>query len=144
MQEESAPPPIPAHRLLRAFYALEFLIAVIAVFTAWSEVGGQGHLDMMAWEWKAGLAGAAAFAVVKATAAAIERDPAWNGRTLKWIAITFVLLAGCGVITYYYHLYEPQDEDQDEDQPLTSMIESPPRRGVSRCVLPFAGPRPHC
>ncbi len=132
-------------RILRLAYTAEFLIALIAVYTLWSEVGGQGHLDMMAWEWKAGLAGACAFAVVKATAAAIERDPAWNGRTLKWIAITLILLAGCGVLTYYYHLYEPQDEEEEDDQQVTSMIESPPRGGLSGCVLRrFDGSRPRC
>ena len=36
-------------RYLRLAYATQFLIAVIAVFTLWSQVGGQSHLDLMPW-----------------------------------------------------------------------------------------------
>jgi len=34
--------------LLRLAYATQFLIALIAVFVLWSQVGGQSHLDYMA------------------------------------------------------------------------------------------------
>ena len=35
-------------RLLHVLYAIEFLIALIAVYTVWGQVGGQNHLDYMA------------------------------------------------------------------------------------------------
>jgi len=39
----------PKH--LRFIYVFEFLIAVIAIFTAWSEVGGQAALDLIQCGW---------------------------------------------------------------------------------------------
>ena len=63
-------------RSLRLAYATQFLIAVIAVFMLWSQVGGQGHLDLMPWYLKLALGAGAAFAVVKATMAAVAGDRA--------------------------------------------------------------------
>ena len=99
---------------LRLAYAFEFLIAVIAVYVLWSEVGGQSHLDLMPWYFKLGLGAGAALAAVKATDSAVSQDHAWNGQTLKWFGITLVLLLGCGLASYYCHLYL---EDNGDDQP---------------------------
>jgi hypothetical protein len=102
--------------VLRLFYALEFLIALIATFTVWSQVGGQYHLDLMAWYWKLGLSVALSFAAVKATSAAVGGQRTWNSRTLKWISIILALSLACGAVTYYYHLTEPpQDEEDQQD-----------------------------
>jgi len=38
--------------VLRLAYATQFVIALIAVFVLWSEVGGQVHLDLMPWYFK--------------------------------------------------------------------------------------------
>jgi hypothetical protein len=111
--------------ILRLAYATQFLIALIAVFVLWSEVGGQTHLDLMPWYLKLGLGGGAAFAAVKSTAAAVGGQPAWNGRTLKWLGILLVLLVGCGLSSYYVHLYGESDEDQDQDQGVTSRVVQP-------------------
>src|SRR5438477_6936512 len=105
-------------KLLRIVYAAQYLLALIAVFTTWSQVGGQGHLDLMAWYLKLSLGLAIAYAIVRATSAAAGAERGWNGKTLRWIGILAVLAAVAGVITYYYHLYEPGDE-QDE-QPTTT------------------------
>ena len=101
----------------RLFYAIEFLIALIATYTVWSQVGGQGHLDMMAWYWKMGLGVGIAFATVKATAAAVGGARTWNGRTLRWVSIILALAMACGAVTYYYHLTEPPDEDEEDTAP---------------------------
>jgi len=93
---------------------MEFLIALIATYTVWSEVGGQGHLDLMAWYWKLGLGAAMAFAAVKATAAAVAGPRTWNSRTLKWISIILALSLACGAVTYYYHVTEPPPDDEDQ------------------------------
>jgi len=77
---------------LRLAYATQFLIALIAVYVLWSQVGGQSHLDLMPWYLKLGLGAGAALAVVKATGAAVSQENAWNGRTLKWFGILLVLL----------------------------------------------------
>ena len=100
--------------MLRLFYAVEFLIALIATFTVWSQVGGQYHLDLMAWYWKLGLGTAIAFATVKATAASVAGGRVWNSRTLKWISVILALVLACGAITYYYHLTEPPADDEDQ------------------------------
>lgn len=60
-------------RLLHVLYAIEFLIALIAVYTVWSEVGGQGHLDYMAWYWKAAMGPPAAYGIIRLTQAAVRR-----------------------------------------------------------------------
>src|ERR1035441_9251861 len=77
-------PPMP---ILRLAYATQFLIALIAVFVLWSEVGGQVHLDLMPWYFKLAFGAGAAFAMVKATAAAVSHEHPWNGQTLKWLGI---------------------------------------------------------
>ena len=59
--------------LLRLAYATQFLIALIAVFVLWSQVGGQSHLDYMAWQVKLLLGGAAAFSVEIGRASCRER-----------------------------------------------------------------------
>ncbi len=100
--------------VLRLFYAIEFLVALIATYTVWSQVGGQGHLDMMAWYWKLFLGGGIAFATVKASAAAAGNTRAWNSRTLKWISIILALSLACGAVTYYYHLTEPPPDDEED------------------------------
>src|SRR5579863_3612485 len=104
--------------ILRLAYTTQFLIALIAIFLVWSQVGGQGHLDLMPWYLKLVLSAATAFAIVKATMAAVSRDAAWNGGTLKWFGIMLALLILCGLTTYYYHLYGETDEDQQDESSI--------------------------
>jgi hypothetical protein len=101
---------------LRLAYVFEFLIAVIAVFVLWSEVGGQVHLDLIPWYLKLGLGVGAAFAVVKATAAAVEGKSAWNVQTLKWLALLMLLLVGCGLAAYYAHMYGEEESPEEQDE----------------------------
>jgi hypothetical protein len=68
----------------------------------------------MAWYWKLFLGAGIAFAAVKATAAAVAGQRAWNGRTLRWISIILALALACGAVTYYYHLTEPPPDDEDQ------------------------------
>src|ERR1017187_4038728 len=55
----------PPMSILRLAYATQFLIALMAVFVLWSQVGGQSHLDLMPWHLKLALGAGAAFAVVR-------------------------------------------------------------------------------
>jgi hypothetical protein len=105
--------------ILRLAYATQFLIAVIAVFMLWSQVGGQSHLDLMPWYLKLGLGVGAAFAVVKATLAAVAGPTGWNGGSVKWVGILVALLLGCGLASFYYHVYGESDEEQ-QDETVTS------------------------
>src|SRR5437016_2086057 len=107
--------------ILRLAYAAQFLIAVIAVYILWSQVGGQSHLDLMPWYLKLGLGAGAALATVKATAAAVAHEHAWNGSSLKWLGITLALLAGCGLASYYYYVYGESDEGDQQDTQTSAL-----------------------
>jgi len=115
---------------LRLAYATLYLIAVIAVFQVWSQVGGQSHLDLMPWYLKLALGAGAALAIVKTTASAVAQEHAWNAHTLKWFGILLVLLIGCGLASYYCHLYlEDEPDDQVDTQTSVGRLTSPaPRR----------------
>jgi hypothetical protein len=110
--------------ILRLAYATQFLIALIAVFLLWSQVGGQDHLDLMPWFIKLALGAGAAFAVVKATAASVSREPAWNGGTLKWCGILLAILIACGLVTLWVHKYAESD-DTDQQEPSTAFYSGP-------------------
>lgn len=95
--------------LLRAFLILEFLVALIAVFTVWSQVGGQYHLDLMFWPWKLGVGLSAAALIVGIT---FDRK-----RTRLYGGLLILVAITAGLVTYYYHQNEPDDEDDNGDQP---------------------------
>lgn len=105
--------------MLRLFYAIEFLVALIATYTVWSQVGGQGHLDLMEWYWKLGLGVALACATVKATAAAVAGPRTWNSRTLRWLSLILALALACGAVTYYYHITEPPPDEEEDTAPTS-------------------------
>jgi hypothetical protein len=105
--------------LARTLYVIEFLIALIAVFTLWSQVGGQGHLDLMPWHLKFSLGVALAAATVKTTAAAASSDRVWNRRAVLWFVVLVLLGILAGLITYYYHVTEPPD---DEESPQVALL----------------------
>ncbi|MBZ5578780.1 MAG: hypothetical protein LAP40_19640 [Acidobacteriia bacterium] len=110
--------------ILRLAYTTQFLLALLAVFVLWGDVGGQSHLDLMPWYLKLGLGGGASLAVVKATGAAVSHERAWNGATLRWAGILLALLMGCGLASYYYHVYGEQDDGDDETQ-TSSLVGRP-------------------
>lgn len=93
-------------RLLRLVYALEFLIALVAIFAAWSEIGGQAALDLMQWGWKLGLSLGLAGAIVAYTAAVVSEESAWTLRSTRWLTAIVVLVLAMGVVTWYYALQE--------------------------------------
>jgi cytochrome bd-type quinol oxidase subunit 2 len=106
-------------RLLNVLYAIEFLIALIAVYTVWREVGGAGHIDYMPWYWKAGLGVPAAVAIVRLTLAAVDEDAGRTRRMVIWSVVLAVLAISAGGITYYTHLNEPQDESDEDPGTIT-------------------------
>ena len=102
-------------RILRFAYGTEFLVALIAIFTFWSQVGGQTHLDLMPWYLKFGISMSAAAAIVKLTAR--------GGRV--WWGVLISIIAGAALVTYYYHLYEPMDPDDSGDSTITQYFYCP-------------------
>jgi hypothetical protein len=93
-------------KLLRLAYVFEFLVALVAIFTAWSEIGGQAALDIMHWAWKLVLSLALAGALVAYTAALGAEESIWSLRSIRWLSAIIVIAAVMGAITYYYVLQE--------------------------------------
>ena len=109
-------------------YAFEFLLALIAIFTAWSEIGGQGALDLMHWGWKSGLALTLAVSIVGFTAALAANESFWTLRAARWFMAVLVCLLVTGLVTYYYALQV--DAGDSEDSGSLSTIE---RVGPLQC-----------
>jgi hypothetical protein len=108
--------------MLRLLYAVEFLIALIAILLLWTQAAGQAHVDLVYWYWKAGIALAAAYAVVRATRAAAAAERAWNAGTLRWLAALAALVAAAGMVTYYAHLYyEDQSDEETQEEPAVTI-----------------------
>lgn len=97
---------------LRLAYMLEFLVAVIAILSFWSQAGGQGHLDLMPWYYIFFPTLALAYFIVQATVAAVSRQQAWNRQTFGWIGAAIAVVLLMAGLTYYYHLHE------DDDSPI--------------------------
>jgi hypothetical protein len=91
----------------------------MAVFVLWSQVGGQSHLDLVHWSIKLGLGVAAAYGVVRATAASVSGDRAWNGHMVRWLGLTLAALAACGYASYYAHVNLEENDDSDQPQDTT-------------------------
>lgn len=111
-------------KLLRLAWTVEFLVAVVAVFTAWSEIGGQAALDLMYWAWKLGLGLSLAGAIVAFTAAVVAEERLWTVRSARWLVMILILIGGIAVVTYYYAQAEPT---VPEDNGAISMMLSPVR-----------------
>src|SRR5215510_9728294 len=107
-------------RLIRLAYVAQFLMALVTVFVLWSQVGGQSHLDLMPWYLKLGLGAGTAFATVRATAAAVSQERPWSGGALRWLGIVLAMLVGCGLASYYYHVYGETDEEDQQDTQTSS------------------------
>jgi hypothetical protein len=112
------------NRFLRPLLIVEFLIAIQVFFTLWSQVGGQYHLDLMFWPWKLGLGLAGAGLIVGITAAIVKAEGEITRRALLLGSLLLVTLGTAGIVTYYYHLNEPTEQQDDEDEPakISSVI----------------------
>jgi hypothetical protein len=100
-------------RLLRFAYTCEFLLALVAIFTAWSEIGGQAALDLMHWAWKAGLGFGLAAAVVGFTAALLSDEPFWTVRAARWLTLMIILMLLAGAVTHFYMLQEDTGDPEE-------------------------------
>jgi len=69
----------------------------------------------MGWYWKAALGLPAAYAAVRLTVAWVETAANRRRRIMAWLTVLGALVVAAGLLTYYTHLNEPLDDD-DEDQ----------------------------
>ncbi len=100
-------------KLLRVAYALEFLVALVAIFTAWSEIGGQAALDLMHWGFKFGFSILLAFAISAYTAAVVAGASWWTLRSARWLTGILLLIAAMAVVTYFYSLQADAGESDE-------------------------------
>jgi hypothetical protein len=112
-------------KLLRLAYVFEFLVALVAIFSAWSEIGGQAALDAMYWGWKLGLGFGLAAAVVAYTVALVSEDSWWSLRSARWLATMLLLTVVMGAVTYFYALQV--DSGDSDDNGNMSLLHSPQR-----------------
>lgn len=117
VDQPAAPPwPVLNPAWLRLAYVFEFWIALVAIFTVWSQVGGQGHLDLIAWYIKLVCALALAWSAVRMTGAMVENARTWNRAAVRWFVAVLAISTLIVGITYWYHLHEVTDEpDTDEN-----------------------------
>lgn len=108
---------MPETRPLRIAYAIEYLLASIAFFECWSQIGGQTPLDLMPWWLKLLFAVAFSHAVVRLTMAAVRNDPAPAVGLIRWALALILVIAIAAVTTYYFYLHAPPDTDTDEPVP---------------------------
>src|SRR5436305_4428530 len=103
--------------ILRLAYITLFLIALFTVFTVWSQVGGQSHLDLLPWTVKLVLAVSAAFAIVRAAGAAVAGEHGWNAQSVRWLGLALAVLVLCGMASLYAHnnLEDTGDEGGSSD-----------------------------
>jgi len=107
----------------------EFLLALLSILELWSQVGGQGHLDLMPWYTKLLFTVGLALVTVAGTASAVAHERAWNAKTMACLLLALMLALGMAGVTYYYHLHENDDNDAgDSDDVSRSMLILPPVR----------------
>src|ERR1700761_5121664 len=93
-------------KLLRLAYAFEFLLGMLAIFTSWSEIGGQSALDLMNWGWKLGFSLVLASTIVAFTAAVVSSESFWTMRSARWLTAMVLTIVAMGIVTYFYSLQE--------------------------------------
>jgi|SRR5689334_24745754 hypothetical protein len=110
--------------ILRLAYITLFLIALFTVFTLWSQVGGQAHLDLLPWHIKLALAIAASYAIVRAAAAAVASERGWNPQSVRWLGMVLATLVLCGVASFYAHTNLEDTGDDGGDSTDDTSISS--------------------
>jgi len=112
---------------LRLAYSAIFLLAILSIFTFWSEVGGQGHLDLMPWYTKMICVLVSSWCCVRLTAGMVEERRVWNRRTVAWLAGLLLISFTMAAITYFYHLHEENDQPDSDENTATAMTTKSPR-----------------
>ena len=112
-------------RLLRLAFVFEFLVALVAIFTAWSEIGGQAALDSMTWFWKFGFSLLLAASIVGYSSAIALEQNFWTLRSARWLTGMLLIVFAMGVVTYYFQL-QVESGEGDENTTISSVTVTPP------------------
>lgn len=123
-------------KIIRILLAIEFLVALPAVFSLWSQAGGQYHLDLMFWPWKFGLGLAAAVLFTMITSEFLRSNGRWTRRGILLASMLVTILIAAGLVTYYYHLNEPPADEGDDGQTQLTRTHAGNHAGTHarRCV----------
>jgi hypothetical protein len=100
---------------VRVAYVGVFLLAVLAVFTTWGQIGGQGHLDIIPWYWKLTLGCGLSASIVGLTGALSSDARALNRRSLVWLAVVVAFAGAITAVTVQAHLNEGIEEPESEE-----------------------------
>jgi hypothetical protein len=109
-------------RPLRIAYAIEFLLALIACFECWSQIGGQAPLDLMPWWVKLLLAAGFAAVFVRLTAVAVRNHSFPSVPIVRRGVALILVLAVIALTTYYFFLRVPPEEDNSDEPIPTSYV----------------------
>lgn len=130
-------------RPLRIAYAIEFLLAPIAFFECWSQIGGQAPLDLMPWWLKLLFAVTFSAVVVRITAIAVRNEARPALAAIRWGLALIAVLVVVALTTYYYFLNEPPDDQTDEPVPTGLVAPIPserPHERLSSCLSQYPIP----
>jgi apolipoprotein N-acyltransferase len=117
--EAMVQPPEPSW--LRLAYCFEFLLALLVILVGWTQIGGQGHMDLMAWYVKLPSVIVLGWCAVRFTAAMVELPKAWNKRSRLWLMGLLLAATAMAGLTYYVHLHEAPDEPDTDETSTTSV-----------------------
>ena len=135
--QTAEPPPVelgpPPPRWSRLAWIAEFLLALAAATIVWSELGGQ-DMEIIPWYLKLAALALLSLGTVRLTIAVVEQPGAWGSRPLRWAVTLVLIVCAMFAITCYYHLHEPQDDSDDEDEGFTTSIQLP-TQPISRSVV---------
>jgi hypothetical protein len=106
----------------RLAFITEFLLALVAVLEVWSEVGGQNHLDLMAWYAKLSLTVGLALVTVLGTMAAVSHERAWNAKTIACVLLAILIAGAMAAATYYVHVHENDDSGDSDDDSVALLM----------------------
>lgn len=131
----SAPAPEPVSSLgsaslLKLAFVVEYLIALQTILLVWTQVGGQGHMDLLPWYLKLSCIALTAWCLVEFTAALVREPQGWSRSARRWFIVVVLLSVAMASITFYYHLHEIPDEPDTDQTSAKSVRNSGPRAAV--------------
>ena len=91
----------------------------------WSQVGGQGHLDLMPWYDRLSSSVALALVTVLGTMSATVHGRAWNARTLAFLLMAFLIARRMAAFTYYYHVHENNNDGECDANVAAVILNGP-------------------